>query len=170
MKHLRLTSLVPMQAIGGPVGSKTLKESEEACPDCGKPMTQCECMGEDMDKNVANGLPQTQGDSKITLSKEHFKSIVREVMKEEEEYQKVFHKMMNKFGISSPADIKDDETKKKFFNAVQGVHGKLKERAAMKEAELSAKQKQLDVDGDGEIEGSDLAKLRNKNEGKKKKW
>ena len=70
--------------------------------------------------------------------------------------------MMDKFGISSPADIKDDETKKKFFNAVQGVHGKLKERAAVREAELSAKQKQLDVDGDGEIEGSDLAKLRAK--------
>lgn len=32
------------------------------------------------------------------------------------------------------------------------------------EAELTAKQKQLDVDKDGEIEGSDLAKLRAKNE------
>lgn len=30
--------------------------------------------------------------------------------------------------------------------------------------ELTDKQKQLDVDGDGEIEGSDLAKLRTKNE------
>lgn len=31
--------------------------------------------------------------------------------------------------------------------------------------ELTDKQKKLDVDGDGEIEGSDLAKLRDKNEG-----
>ena len=38
----------------------------------------------------------------------------------------------------------------------------------IKEAELSAGQKKLDVDGDGEIEGSDLSKLRNKNESKKK--
>ena len=171
MTQIKLSGLVPLAAIGGVVGSRTIKEAEETCPKCGKPLGQCECMGEDMDKNVANGLPQTQGDSKITLSREHFKNIVREVMKEEEEYQKVFHKMMDKFGISSPADIKDDETKKKFFNAVQGVHGKLKERAAMREAELSAGQKKLDVDGDGEIEGSDLEKLRaSKNEAKKKKW
>jgi hypothetical protein len=33
---------------------------------------------------------------------------------------------------------------------------------AAKKEELSTKQKKLDVDGDGEIEGSDLAKLRKK--------
>ena len=43
------------------------------------------------------------------------------------------------------------------------------QKMKIKEAELSAGQKKLDVDGDGEIEGSDLAKLRNKNESKKRK-
>ena len=170
MNHIKLSGLVPLAAIGGPIGSRTIKEAEETCANCGKPLGQCECMGEDMDKNVANGLTQTQGDSKITLSKEHFKNIVREVMKEEEEYQKVFHKMMDKFGISSPADL-SDEQKKKFFNAVKGIQTELAERAKIKEAELKGGQKKLDVDGDGEIEGSDLAKLRaSKNEAKKKKW
>jgi hypothetical protein len=37
------------------------------------------------------------------------------------------------------------------------------------EAELTAGQKKLDTDKDGEIEGSDLAALRAKNEGVKKK-
>lgn len=37
---------------------------------------------------------------------------------------------------------------------------KVDELIAQLEAELTDKQKQLDVDGDGEIEGSDLAKLR----------
>ena len=68
---MKLSGLVPMQALGMASRShKLVKEAEEMCPKCGKPMAQCECMGEDMDKNVANGLPQTQGDDKITLSKE----------------------------------------------------------------------------------------------------
>ena len=168
---MKLSGLVPMQALGMASRShKLVKEAEEMCPKCGKPMAQCECMGEDMDKNVANGLPQTQGDEKkLTLSREHFKNIVREVMKEEEEYQKVHNKMLDKFGITSKKDIKDENTLRKFEDAVKGVHGKLKERMKIKEAELSAGQKKLDVDGDGEIEGSDLAKLRNKNESKKRK-
>ena len=37
------------------------------------------------------------------------------------------------------------------------------------EAELTTGQKKIDTDGDGEIEGSDLAALRAKNEGVKKK-
>ena len=68
----------------------------------------------DKDSNVANGLPQTQGDDKIQLSREHFKNIVREVMKEESEYQRIFQKMLSKFGVNSPADL-SDEQKKKFF-------------------------------------------------------
>ena len=159
-----------MQALGMTSRShKLVKEEESVCPKCGKAV--CECgMGEESEPtNVANGLPQTQGDEKkLTLSREHFKNIVREVMQEEAEYQKVHNKMLDKFNIKSTNDIKDENTLRKFQEAVKGVHGKLKERAKIKEAELSAGQKKLDVDGDGEIEGSDLAKLRNKNESKKK--
>ena len=160
-----------MQALGMSVKGHTLvKESEEMCPDCGKPMTQCECMGEGMDQNVANGLPQTQGDEKkLTLSREHFKNIVREVMKEEGEYQKVFHKLLNKFGVKSPAEL-SDEQKKKFFSLAKGIQTELAERAKIKEAELKGGQKKLDIDKDGDIGADDLAKLRaSKNESKKKK-
>ena len=70
----------------------------------------------------------------------------------------------------SIATMSDDD-KVKFFNAVDKAYqakteGKLR---GYNEAELTAGQKKIDVDGDGEIEGSDLAKLRAKNEGKKKK-
>jgi predicted flavoprotein YhiN len=155
---MKLSGLVPMQALGmttrKPVNA--IKESE------------MDVVPTEKDSNVANGLPQTQGDDKITLSKEHFKNIVREVMKEESEYQRIFQKMLSKFGVNSPADL-NDEQKKKFFTLVKGIQTELKERMKIKEAELSGGQKKLDVDGDGEIEGSDLAKLRSKNESKKRK-
>ena len=173
---IKLTSLIATPAIGGVMGSrKTVKESEEnVCPKCGKAV--CECgMGEDTipqdePTNVANGLPHTDDSAdtkKYSLTREGLKNIVREVMKEEEEYQKVFHKLLSKFGVNSPADL-SDEQKKKFFTAVKGVQTELAERAKIKEAELTGGQKKLDVDGDGEIEGSDLAKLRAQNEEKKK--
>jgi hypothetical protein len=59
-----------------------------------------------------------------------------------------------------------DEDKKKFFNAVDTAY-KAKSEGRLtgyNEAELTAGQKKIDVDGDGEIEGSDLAALRAKNE------
>lgn len=163
---MKLSGLVPMGALGmTSKGHKLVKESEQVCPKCGKAV--CECgIGEDNvptdePTNVANGLPQTQGDSKITLSREHFKNIVREVMKEESEYQKIFHKMLAKFGVNSPADL-SDEQKKKFFTLVKGIQTELKERAKIKEAELKGNQHKLDMDKDGDIEADDLAKLRAK--------
>jgi len=172
---MKLSGLVPMGALGiASKGHKLVKENEiDVCPKCGKEV--CECgMGEDTvpadtDTNVANGLPQTQGDEKkLTLSREHFKNIVREVMKEEGEYQKVFHKLLNKFGVKSPAEL-SPEQKKKFFNLAKGIQTELAERSKIKEAELKGGQKKLDVDHDGDIEADDLAKLRaRKNESKKK--
>ena len=156
---MKLSGLVPMQALGMTTRkpANSIKESE------------MDVVPTDKDSNVANGLPQTQDDEKkLTLSREHFKNIVREVMKEESEYQRIFQKMLTKFGVNSPADL-SDEQKKKFFTLVKGIQTELAERMKIKEAELSAGQKKLDVDGDGEIEGSDLAKLRNKNESKKRK-
>jgi len=178
---MKLSGLVPMQALGMSArGNKLVKENEmDVCPKCGKVMEMCECgygMGEDTvpadkDTNVANGLPQTQGDEKkLTLSREHFKNIVREVMKEEGEYQKIFHKMLAKFGVKSPADLTDDQ-KKKFFTMFKGIQTELAERTKMKEAEIKGGQKKLDIDKDGDIGADDLAKLRaGKNEAKKKKW
>ncbi len=153
---MKLSGLVPMQALGmTSKGPKMVKESETIVPN-------------DKETNVANGLPQTQGDDKITMTRESLKNIVREVMKEEGEYQKIFHKLLNKFGVNSPAEL-SDEQKKKFFNLAKGVQTELKERAKIKEAELKGGQHKLDMDKDGDIEADDLAKLRaSKNESKKK--
>jgi replication-associated recombination protein RarA len=97
------------------------------------------------------------------------KELVKQVVKEENDYQQLFKHMLDKTGkdISSMSD--DD--KKKFFNAVDTAY-KAKSEGRLRgynEAELTDKQKQIDVDKDGEIEGSDLAALRAKNEVVKKK-
>ena len=97
------------------------------------------------------------------------KELIRQVVKEENDYQEMFKAMLDKTG-KSIASMSDTE-KKAFFNAVDKAakaktEGKLR---GYNEAELTAGQKKLDVDGDGEIEGSDLAKLRAKNEGAQKK-
>jgi len=90
------------------------------------------------------------------------KELIRQVVKEENDYQQMFKHMLDKTGKSLP-DMSDNE-KKAFFNAVDKAakaksEGKLR---GYNEAELSVGQKKLDVDGDGEIEGSDLAALRKK--------
>jgi hypothetical protein len=97
------------------------------------------------------------------------KELIRQVVKEESDYQEMFKHMLDKTG-KSLTDMSDVE-KKAFFNAVDKAskaktEGKLK---GYNEAELTAGQKKIDVDKDGEIEGSDLAALRGKNESVKKK-
>ena len=96
------------------------------------------------------------------------KELIRQVVKEESDYQQLFKHMLDRTGKSIP-DMSDDE-KVKFFQAVDKA-AKAKNEGRLRgynEAELTAGQKKIDVDGDGEIEGSDLAKLR-KDENKKKK-
>ena len=90
------------------------------------------------------------------------KELIRQVVKEEADYQQLFKHMLDRTGKSIP-DMSDGE-KVKFFSAVDKAYkakseGKL---TGYNEAELSAGQKKLDVDKDGEIEGSDLAALRKK--------
>jgi hypothetical protein len=80
-------------------------------------------------------------------------------MTEESEYQTFFKKALEKTGKSIPQ--MSDEEKKAFFNKIDAAwKGK-----GEKNEELTGNQHKLDVDGDGEIEASDLAKLR---AGKKK--
>ena len=61
-------------------------------------------------------------DTRINDLKESFRLLEtkdEEVEVEEEtEYQKFFKKALKKFNVDSPADFKDDEAKKKFFNYV----------------------------------------------------
>ena len=97
------------------------------------------------------------------------KELVKQVVKEEHEYQQLFKQMLDKTG--KDINSMSDDDKKKFFNAVDTAY-KAKSEGRLKgynEAELTAGQKKIDVDGDGEIEGSDLAALRAKNESVKKK-
>jgi hypothetical protein len=92
------------------------------------------------------------------------KELIRQVVKEESDYQQLFKHMLDRTGKSIP-DMSDDE-KVKFFQAVDKA-AKAKNEGKLKglPEELTDKQKEIDVDKDGEIEGSDLAKLRNnKNE------
>ena len=92
------------------------------------------------------------------------REFVKQVVREEQDYQQLFKHMLDKVG-KSITDMSDDE-KKKFFSAVDTAY-KAKSEGRLRgynEAELTAGQKKIDVDGDGEIEGSDLAKLRAKNE------
>lgn len=89
------------------------------------------------------------------------KELIKQVVKEESDYQEMFKTLLDKTGKSLP-DMSDSE-KVRFFQAVDKAtkaktEGKLKGYSE----DLSAAQKKIDVDGDGEIEGSDLAKLRNK--------
>lgn len=96
------------------------------------------------------------------MKKSELKELIRQVVKEENDYQQLFKHMLDKSG-KSIADM-SDEDKKKFFNAVDTAY-KAKSEGRLtgyNEAELTAGQKKIDVDGDGEIEGSDLATLRNK--------
>jgi len=90
------------------------------------------------------------------------KELIRQVVKEENDYQQLFKHMLDRTG-KSITDMSDDE-KKKFFDAVDTAY-KAKSEGRLtgyNEAELTAGQKKIDTDGDGEIEGSDLAALRNK--------
>jgi hypothetical protein len=95
------------------------------------------------------------------------KELIKQVVKEESDYQQLFKHMLDKTGKSIP-DMSDSE-KVKFFQAVdKAAKAKSEGRLTGLPEELTDKQKQIDVDKDGEIEGSDLAQLRAKNEQKKK--
>ena len=131
---------------------------------------------------------------------DQLKELIKQVVKEENDYQEMFKALLDKTG-KSLASMNDTE-KKAFFNAVDKAakaksEGKLRgynegeggytadtsgmesdvdgqvssefSKALSSVAELTDKQKQIDVDKDGEIEGSDLAKLRAKNERAQKK-
>jgi hypothetical protein len=90
----------------------------------------------------------------MKITKDQFKGIVREVMIDESEYQEFFKRALEKTGKSIP-DMSDEE-KKAFFNKIDSAW----DAKGEKNEELTGNQHKLDVDGDGEIEASDLAALR----------
>jgi hypothetical protein len=93
---------------------------------------------------------------------EQLKQIVREVIEESrDDYEKFFKHMLTKTGHSlknmSPT------AKSKFFIAIDKAY-KAKNEGKLRgyNEDLPGNQDVLDVDKDGEIEASDLQKLRNK--------
>jgi len=87
------------------------------------------------------------------------KELIRQVVKEESDYQQLFKHMLDKTGKSIP-DMSDAE-KVKFFTAVDKAYkAKSEGRLTGLPEELFGNQKKLDVDGDGKIDGDDLAALR----------
>lgn len=97
------------------------------------------------------------------------KELIRQVIKEESDYQEMFKHMLDKTG-KSLADMSDNE-KKSFFNAVdKAAKAKTEGKLRGYNENLPGNQEKLDADKDGEIEASDLAKLRaSKNESAQKK-
>ena len=61
----------------------------------------------------------------MTPEKETDSEIEYEI--KEGDYEAFFDKAMKKFGINSPADLKSDEEKKKFFNYVDANYKAKKE-------------------------------------------
>lgn len=90
----------------------------------------------------------------MKITKENIKETLRSIMKEESEYQTFFKKALEKAGKSIPS--MSDEEKKAFFNKIDAAWNAKGE----KNEELVGNQHKLDIDGDGEIEASDLAALR----------
>ena len=55
----------------------------------------------------------------MKISKKRLKEIIKNIIREEKTaYQKFFDGALKKFGVSSPADFKDEEKKKEFFDYV----------------------------------------------------
>ena len=95
------------------------------------------------------------------MNRAELKELVKQVIKEESDYNKLFVHMLQRTH-KSINDMSDIE-KKKFFNAVDKAYNAKNEgRLRGYNEELTAGQKKIDTDHDGEIEGSDLSALRNK--------
>jgi hypothetical protein len=93
---------------------------------------------------------------------EQLKQIVKEVIDEQtDDYEKFFKRMLSK----THNTLKDmsPKAKAKFFIAIDKAY-KAKTEGKLRgyNEDLPGNQDVLDVDNDGEIEASDLAKLRNK--------
>ena len=89
------------------------------------------------------------------------KELIRQVVKEESEYNKLFAHMLHRTGMGLNDMTKNE--KSKFFDAVDKAWKAKTEGKLMGiPEELFGNQKKLDVDGDGKIDGDDLSALRNK--------
>ena len=95
------------------------------------------------------------------MNTNQLRELIKEVIAEEQDYEVLFKHMLDKTGKSLKDMSAND--KSTFFNAVDKAYkAKSEGRLSGLPEELTGGQKNLDVDHDGEIEGSDLAALRAK--------
>ena len=79
-------------------------------------------------------------DAKMSATLQKKQEVVSErTVEEENEYQKFFQSALKKFGIKSPAELEDDEAKKKFFDYVDANWKGDDEKAEGTEAQDSIK-------------------------------
>jgi len=95
----------------------------------------------------------------MNITRAQLKETLRTIVKEESEYQSFFKSALEKAGKSIP-DMSEEE-KKAFFNKIDSAW----DAKGEKNEALVGGQKELDIDGDGDIGADDLADLR---AGKKK--
>jgi hypothetical protein len=97
------------------------------------------------------------------------KELIQQVVKEEADYKQLFKTMLSKTG--KDISTMNDDQKKTFFNAVDRAYkAKSEGRLTGYNENLPGNQDVLDTDKDGEIEASDLEKLRSKNEVAPEGW
>lgn len=97
------------------------------------------------------------------------KELIQQVVKEEADYKQLFKTMLSKTG--KDISTMSDDQKKTFFNAVDRAYkAKSEGRLTGYNENLPGNQDVLDTDKDGEIEASDLEKLRSKNEVAPEGW
>ena len=90
----------------------------------------------------------------MNITRAKLKETLRTIVNEESEYQSFFKAALEKAGKSIP-DMSEEE-KKAFFNKIDSAW----DAKGEKNEALVGGQKELDVDGDGDIEADDLADLR----------
>ena len=90
----------------------------------------------------------------MKITRAQLKETLRTIVNEESEYQSFFKSALDKAGKSIP-DMSEDE-KKAFFNKIDSAW----DAKGEKNEALVGGQKELDIDGDGDIGADDLADLR----------
>jgi hypothetical protein len=79
----------------------------------------------------------------MKITREQLKTIVGEVLQEEEDYQAYFKAMLKKHGVTSPAQFKTDAEKKAFFDKVESGWKGVSERIGQVRTEQAARIEQL---------------------------
>lgn len=96
----------------------------------------------------------------MKITREQLKSIVGEVMQEEQDYQQFFKTMLKKHGVESPAHFKSDQERKSFFDKVDGNWKAVHEKITSHRTRQNEKMDQLRMEE--EQHAAELEEINNK--------